>query len=92
MKRLSALLFLAAVFSTPTWAAKQTVTLDVPGMSCAACPMTIKMALKKVEGVTEAEVSYQKREATVTFDDTETTVEALTQATANVGYPSTVKE
>jgi mercuric ion binding protein len=92
MKRLCALLFLAAAISTPTWAAKQTVTLDVPGMNCAACPLTIKMALKKVEGVTEAEVSYEKGEANVTFDDTEISVEALTQATANVGYPSTVKE
>jgi mercuric ion binding protein len=92
MKRLTVLLMLAAVLSTPAWAARQTVTLAVPGMTCAACPVTIKMALSKVEGVTEAEVSYEKREAKVTFDDAETSVEALTQATANVGYPSTVKE
>lgn len=29
---------------------------------------------------------------TVTFDDTRTTVDALTKATADAGYPSTVKE
>lgn len=92
MKRLTALFLLAAIVSTPTWAARQTVTLAVPGMTCAACPITVKMALSKVEGVSETEVSYERREARVIFDDAETSVEALTQATANVGYPSTVKE
>ena len=29
---------------------------------------------------------------TVTFDDTKTSVEALTQATTNAGYPSTLKQ
>ena len=30
--------------------------------------------------------------STVTFDDEKTTVEALTQATTNAGYPSTLKQ
>lgn len=73
-------------------AAPRTVTLNVPGMSCAACPITVKTALTKVAGVTKVEVSYEKKEAVVTFDDAKTSVAALTEATKNVGYPSTVKE
>jgi mercuric ion binding protein len=33
-------------------------------------------------------VSYEKREARVTYDDAQTTLGALTKATADVGYPS----
>ncbi|NMG44584.1 mercury resistance system periplasmic binding protein MerP [Aromatoleum toluvorans] len=83
---------LAAALATPAWAAQKTVTLSVPGMSCAACPITVKTALSKVDGVQKAEVSYGKREAIVLFDDARTNVEALTRATANAGYPSTVKQ
>ena len=91
-KRLLASLALATLISTPVWAAPQTVTLSVPGMTCAACPFTVKKALTKVDGVTKAEVSYADREAIVTFDDAKTSVEALTKATENAGYPASIKE
>ncbi|MEW6319807.1 MAG: mercury resistance system periplasmic binding protein MerP [Acidobacteriota bacterium] len=83
----SALLLLVA----PVWAGTKTVTLAVSGMTCATCPIVVKKALTKVEGVTEVRVSLEEREATVTFDDAKTTVEALTTATTNAGFPSTVK-
>ena len=73
------------------WAASQIITLSVPGMTCAACPITVKKALTKVEGVTKAEVSYE-REAIVTFDDAKTSAQALTKATEDAGYPSSVKQ
>ncbi len=76
----------------PVWAAAQTVTLSVPGMTCAACPITVKMALTRVAGVKKAEVSYERREAVVTFDDAATSVEALTLASENAGYPATLKQ
>jgi mercuric ion binding protein len=72
-------------------AAPQTVTLDVPGMTCAACPITVKKAISKVDGVSKVDVSYDKRQAVVTFDDAKASVQKLTQATENAGYPSTVK-
>jgi mercuric ion binding protein len=90
MKKLFAILTLAVV-SAPMWAATQTVTLSVPGMTCAACPFTVKAALSKVQGVSKTDVTFEKREAVVTFDDSKTTVQKLTQATADAGYPSSVK-
>lgn len=92
MKKLATLLVLAASLSAPAWAATKTVTLSVPGMTCEACPITVKKALSKVVGVQKAEVSFEKREAVVTFDDAKTNAEALTKATANAGYPATVKQ
>lgn len=91
MKKLVALVALAATLATPAWAAVQTVTLSVPGMTCAACPITVKKALTKVDGVSQVDVSFDQREAVVTFDDDKTTVQKLTEATTNAGYPSSVK-
>ncbi|MGE0675168.1 MAG: mercury resistance system periplasmic binding protein MerP, partial [Methylibium sp.] len=64
---------------------------DVPGMTCAACPFTVKKAISKVDGVSNVDVSYEKRQAVVSFDDTKASVQKLTQATENAGYRSTVK-
>ena len=90
MKKLftAAVVSLLTTFCTSAWAAPKTVTLSVSGMTCAACPITIKKALTEVDGVTEAEVSFDKKEAVVTFDDTKTSVSALIEATTNAGYPS----
>ena len=92
MKKIIAVVFaLAATFSVPAWAANQTVTLSVPGMTCAACPVTVKKALSKVEGVEKIVVTFEKRQVIVTYDDAKTNVEGLTKATENAGYPSSVK-
>lgn len=90
MKKLFAPLALVAIVA-PVWAATQTVTLAVPGMTCAACPITVKKALSKVEGVSKVSVGFEKREAVVTFDDAKTSVLKLTTATEDAGYPSSAK-
>lgn len=79
------------VVATAAWVTPRTVTLSIPGMTCAACPITIKAALKKVPGVTDVDVSYERLEAVVTFDDARTNTAALIKATTDAGYPSTVK-
>ena len=70
------------------FAATQQVTLTVPTMDCETCPVTIKVALLKVPGVSRAVVSYARRNAKVTFDDAKTNIAALTKATDAAGYPS----
>jgi periplasmic mercuric ion binding protein len=73
-------------------AAPQQVTLTVPTMDCATCPVTIKAALMKVPGVSRAVVSYERRNAKVTFENARTDVAALTKATDQAGYPSFVAD
>lgn len=72
----------------PATAAQRQVTLNVPTMDCATCPVTIKVALMKVPGVRKAVVSYNRRTAQVTYDDAQADVAALMRATEGVGYPS----
>ena len=61
-------------------------------MTCSVCPITVKKALKNVKGVNAVEVSFEEKSATVTFDDAQTNVGALTHATTDAGYPSTVAQ
>ncbi len=91
MKKLLTSLAFAAI-AAPVCAATQTVTLAVPGMTCAVCPITVKHAISKVDGVNKVDVIYDKREAVVTFDDAKASVQKLTLATANAGYPSSLKQ
>ena len=90
MKLPVATLVVLATSIGTSWAAPRTVTLSVPTMDCPVCPITVKKALTKVPGVVQAEVNFDKREATVKFDDARTTPEELTKATKDAGYPSTV--
>lgn len=90
MKTSLAMVVALAAFAGTPGAAPRTVTLSVPTMDCPVCPITVKKALTKVLGVVQADVNFDKREATVTFDDARTTPEALTRATKDAGYPATV--
>ena len=90
IKTLSISLLLAAAL--PALAATKTVKLSIPSMTCPVCPVTVKKALNAVPGVSRVDVSFAKKDAVVAFDDSKTSVTALTKATANAGYPSTPEE
>ncbi len=73
-------------------ASTQTAVLDVRNMTCSLCPVTVKKSLEKVPGVGQAQINFEKKTATVTFDADKTTVAALVKATTDAGYPSTVRK
>lgn len=93
MTRYAFIALLGALLSLPqTGLAKsQTVALNIPTMDCSTCPITIKAALVRVDGVASAKVSYARREAIVVYDDARTDVDALKKATADAGYPAMIK-
>ncbi len=80
------------ILAAPAWASPRTVTLNVSGMTCPACPVTVKKALEKVPGVSKIEVRYEKKQMLVTFDDAKTDTNALVKATTDAGYPSQVEK
>ena len=81
-----------ALLALPAQAEPRTVQLDVQKMFCAACPITVRLSLKKVPGVLEAKVTLNPPVAEVTYDDAKTGPEQLTRATANAGFPSTLRK
>jgi mercuric ion binding protein len=67
MKAILVALSLSAA-TLPVLAEARTVTLSVPGMNCAAGPITVKKALSRVPGVRKTEIRPDQREAIVTFN------------------------
>lgn len=91
---LFALLFSLSVAAVSIAGELKTVTLDVEKMTCNMCPITVKKALKKVDGVSKVIAKYEgggNGWATVTFDPGKTNIDDLTFATAEAGYPSRLK-
>lgn len=76
---------------------RQTVTLQIDGMTCGGCIKDIKAALAKVPGVSEVGLStgtkwiifpdYSDARALVTFDPQKTNVETLIRAVEAAGNP-----
>ena len=73
-------------------ATPQTAVLDVQNMNCGLCPITVKKALEKVPGVSQAQIDFQKKTATVIFDADKATAAGLVKATTEAGFPSAVRQ
>ena len=66
----------------------QNVVLEVEGMTCVSCNITVSKALTNLDGVQEAEVTFEPPQAVVTYDPARVSIEQMVEATTNVGYPS----
>ncbi len=62
------------------------ISLDVKGMTCSHCVMTVTNALKAVDGVKVANVSLEQETAKVTYDENKTTLDSLKKAVVDAGY------
>ncbi|NOX91293.1 MAG: mercuric transport protein periplasmic component [Gammaproteobacteria bacterium] len=82
--------------STAALAAElKTITLSVDKMTCNMCPITVKKALRKLDGVSEVSAKYEGDGigwAMVTYDPAKVKIEDLTFATEQAGYPSRLKQ
>jgi mercuric ion binding protein len=84
---LAVLMPLAALAAPP-----ETTVLDVQNMTCGLCPVTVRKSLEKVPGVSQAQIDFAKKTATVTFDADMTAAAALIKATTAAGFPSTLRK
>jgi Cu+-exporting ATPase len=66
-------------------------TLDISGMHCASCAMSVEGALKKVEGVSKAAVNFATEKAYVEYDPSALSVHDLERAVKDAGY-SVIKQ
>lgn len=64
-------------------------TLDIGGMTCASCVGRVEKALRRVTGVTAADVNLATEAATVHFQPNEVGVDELTAAVTRAGYTAT---
>ncbi|HKR22792.1 MAG TPA: heavy-metal-associated domain-containing protein [Pyrinomonadaceae bacterium] len=67
-------------------AATKTVTIKVSGMKCAKCSASVTKALKATEGVEDAQVSSEKGEAVVKYDDQKLNETKLKEVINGTGF------
>lgn len=80
---------LAAQSAATQVAAVRTTTFAIKNMTCALCPVTVKSAMERIHGVQSVEIDFDAKTATVIFDPTVATPEAIAAASTNAGYPAT---
>ena len=66
-----------------------TIELDITGMTCDHCVRSVTNALKDVPGVSEAVVSLDDKQATVTAESVD--IEALIAAVEEEGYTAAAR-
>ena len=72
--------------------ATRVVTLNVSGMTCAGCEAAVKIAAKRIDGVKDVTVSYNKTAADVTYDPAKTTPAAIAKViTDKTGFKAEVR-
>ena len=67
-------------------AATQKITIPVSGMTCAACQAGVQKALQRTPGVADANVNLMMANASVSYDPSVTSPEALVEKIRDVGY------
>ncbi|MBI1774457.1 MAG: cation transporter [Proteobacteria bacterium] len=93
LRHIAAAAALAVILSPlAAQAAEKIVVLNVDNATCGLCGPIVKKTLSRVSGVKAVELNEgwfsSGAVATVTFEDTVTTVAALIAATTKAGYPS----
>ncbi|MFC7061609.1 copper chaperone CopZ [Halobacillus seohaensis] len=61
-------------------------TLNVEGMTCGHCKMSVEGALNKIDGVSAAKVNLEDGNVDVTFDESKVHVGAMKEAIEEQGY------
>ena len=64
----------------------KTVTIKVDGMKCAKCSASVTKALKATAGVEDAQVSSEKGEAVIKYDDQKLTETKLREVINSTGF------
>lgn len=68
------------------------IVLEVEGMTCQLCDVTVSRALTNLDGVEEALVTFEPPEAVVRFDPVRVSIKDMEVATSEIGYPATLKQ
>jgi mercuric transport protein len=87
--RVPTLLGLILVLSLGTisaLAATKTITIRVEGMKCKSCSGSVAKALKATDGVEKVEVSHEKGEAVIQYDDQKVTEAKLREVINGTGF------
>ncbi len=64
----------------------QKIEFAISGMTCTGCEVHVKSEINKLKGISTAQVSYEKGNAIVAFDNKRTNIAEITKAINSTGY------
>ena len=68
----------------------QNVTLKIDGMTCGCCMKNVTRVLSELDGVAQADVSLEKAQAVVNFDENKVQPGVLVEAVEEAGFDAAV--
>lgn len=80
----------SAVHPIEAAAATHSATFEVEGMTCAACSVTVRTAVRQLDGVGTVEVAQTAGRATVTFDGGMISAQQIAERISRAGYEAAV--
>ena len=66
-------------------AVQASASFTVENMTCATCPISVKKAMLRVEGVKSVDIDFATKTAQVVFDPARTKPDAIGAASSDVG-------
>lgn len=67
-----------------------TSVFTVENMTCVTCPITVKKAMSRVDGVEEIAIDFETKIARVSYDPTRAEPQDIADASTGVGFPATI--
>lgn len=64
----------------------KTVVINVEGMSCGHCKMSVEKAVSALDGVSAVNVDLAAKNATITYDPAKVNEDAFKKAITGVGF------
>ena len=74
--------------TTQNAVSEMTATFAIEKMTCATCPISVKKAMKRVDGVKSVKIDFKTKIANVVYDPELTTPTKIAAASTDVGYPA----
>jgi len=68
----------------------KTKTLPIEGMTCAACSAAVERAVRKLPGVTEANVNLTAENLHLSYDESQVSLDSVVQAVDDAGYKALI--
>ncbi|MFT4738217.1 MAG: mercuric ion transport protein [Cyclobacteriaceae bacterium] len=65
---------------------ESTYEIKISGMTCTGCEEHVRLEVGKLSGISGLEVSYEKANAFITFNESETDIEKVKSAVGRTGY------
>mgnify|MGYP000068220805 CR=1 FL=1 len=62
------------------------IKLKIEGMHCTGCSSRLEKVLNNIDGVESATVSFEEKQARITYNESQTDIEQIKQAIQDAGF------